>query len=51
MAAHKLGVLKIERARVCLLLGDADLRQIIDQKFGLDLEFSRQFVDSDLVCV
>jgi len=49
MLAHQLGVLKIERARVCLLLGNADLRQIVDQDFGLDLEFSGQFVDPDLV--
>jgi hypothetical protein len=37
MPSHKFGVLKIERARVRFLLGNADLRQIIDQDFGLDL--------------
>jgi hypothetical protein len=32
-----------------LFLGDADLRQKVDQHLGLDLKFSRQFVDTDLI--
>lgn len=34
-----------------LLLGDAYLREIIDQHFGLNFEFAGQFVNPDLVCV
>ena len=49
MLAHQLGVLDIDRARMRLLLGDADLRQVVDQHLGLDLEFPRQFVDADLI--
>jgi hypothetical protein len=34
---------------VRLFLCDADLREKIDQHLGFDLEFSRQFVDTDLI--
>jgi len=51
MLAHKFGVFEIERARMRFLLGYADLGQILDQELGLDLEFSRQFIDSDLIRV
>jgi len=47
--AHEFGMLDIERARVRLLLGDANLRQVLDQDFGLDLEFPGQLINSDLV--
>jgi hypothetical protein len=49
MPSDKFGVIQIERAGVRLLLGDADLGQIVDQDLGLDLELSSQFVDSNLV--
>jgi hypothetical protein len=47
--AREFGVLDINGARVGLLLGDADLREILDEDFGLDLEFPGQLVDADLV--
>jgi hypothetical protein len=34
-----------------LLFGDAVPRQKVNNRFGLDLEFAGQLVDSDLVCV
>jgi hypothetical protein len=49
MLPHQFGVVEVERARVRLLVRDADLGQIIDQDFGLDLEFSGQLVDADLI--
>jgi hypothetical protein len=49
--AHELGMLEIKRARVRLLLGDTNLGQIINQNFRFDLKLSRQFVNSDLICV
>jgi hypothetical protein len=48
MLPHQLGVLDVERARVRLLVRDADLRQVFDQHLGFDLEFPCQFVDADL---
>jgi hypothetical protein len=51
MLARELSMLDIDRTRVRLFLHDADLGQVIDQHLGLDLKFSRQFVDSDLICV
>ena len=51
MLAGQLGVFDIDRARVCLFLRDADLGQIVDQHLDLDFKFSRQFVNSDLICV
>jgi len=51
MLAGQLGVFDIDRTRVCLFLRDADLGQIVDQHLGLDFQFSRQFVNSDLICV
>jgi hypothetical protein len=47
--AREFGVLDINGTRVGLLLGDADLREILDEDFGLDLEFPGQLVDADLV--
>lgn len=48
---HKLGVIQVERTRVCLLVRDANLRQIVDQHLGFDLEFSGQLVDADLIWI
>ena len=49
MLAHQLGVLQVNRARVRLLFRDADFRQELDQDLGLDLQFARQFIDTDLI--
>ena len=49
MLAHKFSVRVVDGTRVRLLLGDADLRQVLDQNFCFDLQLSRQFVDSDLI--
>jgi hypothetical protein len=51
MLPHQFGVVEVERARVRLLVRDADLGQIIDQDLGLDLEFSGQLVDADLIWI
>jgi hypothetical protein len=51
MLAGQLGMFDIDRARVRLFFGDADLGQIIDQHLGFDLELSRQFINPDLICV
>jgi hypothetical protein len=49
--AHQLRIFDVERARVGLLLLDADLGQVVDQHLGLDLKLSRQLVDTDLIDV
>jgi hypothetical protein len=51
MLADQLGMFDIDRARMGLFFGDADLGQIIDQHLGLDLELSSQFINPDLICV
>jgi hypothetical protein len=51
MLARQLGVLHVDRARVRLLLCDADLGQVVDQHLRFDLKFPREFVDSDLIGV
>ena len=51
MLPHKFSVIQVKRARVSLLVRDANLRQIINQDLGLDLEFSGQFVDADLIWI
>jgi hypothetical protein len=51
MLAHEHGVLDVDRARVRFLFFDADLGQVVDQHLGFDLEFPREFVDPDLICV
>jgi hypothetical protein len=48
MLSRQLGVLDINRTRVRLLFLDADLRQVVDQHLGLDLEFPGQLIQSDL---
>jgi hypothetical protein len=47
--AHSFGVHEIDRARVRFLFGDACFWEVLDQDFRLDLEFSSQFVDPDLI--
>lgn len=49
MLPHELGMGIVDRARVRLLLGDADFRQVLDQNFRFDLEFPGQLIDSDLI--
>jgi hypothetical protein len=49
MLAHQLGMLQVNRAGVRLFFRDADLRQELDQDLGLDLQFARQFIDTDLI--
>jgi hypothetical protein len=49
MLPRQFGMLDIERTRVRLLFLDADLRQVVDQYLGLDLEFTRQLVNTDLI--
>jgi hypothetical protein len=49
MLAGQLGMLDVERTRMRLFLRDANLREKIDQHLGLNLKFSRQFVDTDLI--
>jgi hypothetical protein len=48
MLAHTLDHISIERARVALLVVDADGRQIVYDRFALDLELARQIVNTDL---
>jgi hypothetical protein len=49
--AREFRVLDIDRARVRLLLSDADLGQVVDQHLRFDLKFPREFVDPDLISV
>ena len=49
MFPRKLSLVEIERARVSLLFGDSDFRQEINQHLGFNLEFTRQFVNSNLI--
>src|ERR1700678_2395361 len=49
MLSHALGMHKVNRAGVRLLLGDASFWEVLDQDFRLDLEFSGQFIDTDLI--
>jgi hypothetical protein len=49
MFPRQFGVLDIERARVRFLILDADLRQVVDQHLGLDLEFPCQLIDTNLI--
>jgi hypothetical protein len=38
-------------AGVRLLFGDAVPCEQVDDRFGLDLQLARQFIDSNLICV
>jgi hypothetical protein len=49
MLSDPLGVHQVNRAGVRLLFGDASFWEVLDQDFRLDLEFSSQFVNSDLI--
>jgi hypothetical protein len=40
---------QIDRTRVRLLFGDASFWEVLDQDFRLDLEFSSQFINPDLI--
>lgn len=51
MLANRFGVIEIERARMRLLLRDANLGKILDERFGLDFELTRELVDSNLIHV
>jgi hypothetical protein len=51
MFPHKHGMINVNRTGVSLLLGYTDLGKIINQHLRLDLQLSRQFVDSDLIRV
>ncbi len=42
---------EIKRTRVGLLFFKAQVRQIVEDGFGLDLEFAGQLVDADLIGV
>ncbi|HVB08193.1 MAG TPA: hypothetical protein VNF00_04535 [Candidatus Acidoferrales bacterium] len=48
MLPHAVGLIILHRTGMRFLFGDADLRQVVDQDFCLDLEFPREFVDADL---
>jgi len=49
MLANELRVPEVERTGVRLLFRDADLRQVLDQNFGLDLKFPGQLINSNLI--
>jgi hypothetical protein len=51
MLANEFRMIQVERARVRLLFGDADLGQKVDQDFRLDLQLSRQLIDTNLIGV
>ncbi len=51
MLAYLLRLVVFERTRVGFLLGNPDLRQVLDQDLGLDLEFPRELVDANLTGV
>jgi hypothetical protein len=47
--AHQFGVLQVDRARVRLFFRDAGFREIVNQDLCLDLQFSRQLINPDLI--
>jgi hypothetical protein len=49
MLAHQFRVFQVNRARVRLFLGDAGLREIVNQDLRLDLQFPRQLINPDLI--
>jgi hypothetical protein len=51
MLPHKHRMINVNRTGVRLLLGYADLGEVVNQDLRLDLQLSRQFVDSDLIRV
>ena len=51
MLANDFGMIQVERARMRLLFRDADLRQIVDQDLGLNLQLAGQLIDPNLIGV
>jgi hypothetical protein len=49
MPANLIGNVVVNRAGMRLLLGDAELRQQLQNPIGLDLEFASQLVDPSLL--
>jgi hypothetical protein len=47
--AQFLGYIVVHRAGVCLLLGDAQFREFVDQLMSFDLQLPRQHVNADLI--
>ena len=48
MLPHAVRLIILKGTRVRFLLGDADLRQVLDQDFCLDLQLPSELVDADL---
>jgi len=48
MLPHAVRLLMLKGARVRFLLGDTELRQVLDQDLCLDLQFPRELVNADL---
>jgi hypothetical protein len=51
MLAYLLRLVVLKRTRMGFLFGNPDLRQVLDQDLGLDLEFPRELVDANLTGV
>jgi len=49
MLTNQFRMREVERTGVRLFFRDADLWQVLDQHFGLDLKFPGQLVNSDLI--
>ena len=49
MLTDALRVHQIDRTRMRLFFGDASFWEVLDQDLGLDLEFSSQFINPDLI--
>jgi hypothetical protein len=49
MPADSIGHVVVNRTGMCLLLGDAELRQQLQDPIGLDLELASQLVDPSLL--
>ncbi len=49
MLANALRVHQVDRTRMRLLFGDASFWEVLDQDFRLDLEFSSQFINPNLI--
>jgi hypothetical protein len=49
MLAHPFRMHQVDRTRVRLFFGDASFWEVLDQDFRLDLEFSSQFINPDLI--
>jgi hypothetical protein len=49
MLAHAFRMHEVDRTRVRLLFSNASFWEVLDQDFRLDLEFSSQFINPDLI--